>query len=333
MGTAQPVTANSLRATPSGTIGDFGSLAVDINGRTGAGQAGIPVTITPDATAAANGGVTTTATTNDKGCVHLRLHRHRPLHRHVLQGRVRPGRQPQRRVGDRDRGGGGRFDRQQVLPVRPGRAGDRELPDQRAFGNATTWTTSTNGTGFTIGQAPLGTPRYQDLQQHRRRTRPPAAWSTSPSPRPTRPGPASVRATSRRPGAHGLDSLTIPPGGTGTADRARVPPARAGPAPDSHLHQRHQQLRLHAQRRQDAGPLHPDDARLHRHRGRDLDQQHRQRHRRHGTSSYSTWEAIVPWGSYTSAPSTPTARATGPRSPRPWSPASRPAATLRQQAR
>ena len=69
MGTAKPVRPNSLRATPSGTIGDFGSLAVDINGRTGAGQAGIPVTITPDATAAANGGVTTTATTNDKGCV------------------------------------------------------------------------------------------------------------------------------------------------------------------------------------------------------------------------------------------------------------------------
>jgi Tfp pilus assembly protein PilV len=66
---AKPVVANSLRATPSGTIGDFGSLAVDINNRSGNGQADIAVTITPDAEAAAAGGVTTTANTNAKGCV------------------------------------------------------------------------------------------------------------------------------------------------------------------------------------------------------------------------------------------------------------------------
>ena len=69
MRAAKPVVANTLRATPSGTIGDFGSLAVDINGRAGAGQEGIVVKIVPDATAAANGGVTTEATTNSKGCV------------------------------------------------------------------------------------------------------------------------------------------------------------------------------------------------------------------------------------------------------------------------
>ncbi|HYI37271.1 MAG TPA: hypothetical protein VEX39_11725 [Thermoleophilaceae bacterium] len=69
MRAAKPVEANSLRATPSGTIGDFGSLAVDINGRAGAGQEGIVVKIVPDAEAAANGGVTTEATTNAKGCV------------------------------------------------------------------------------------------------------------------------------------------------------------------------------------------------------------------------------------------------------------------------
>jgi len=300
MGTAQPVTSNSLRATPSGTIGDFGSLAVDINGRTGSGQAAIPVTITPDATAAANGGVTTTAPTNDKGC--------------VLFGYIATGRYTVSFSKDG-----------YVLAQNPNAASVSETAvvaadsiasksyqyDQAgratvnyrtssAFGTST-WTGNALGTGFTISQAQLGTPPTKIVNNSALNTAssgfvnfpftaPYQAWAGV---------CASNEPPALLPPVTGVDSLTIPPGGTGTATvrefRVRVQVQRRTSTSTSST-TNYGYLANDTKALVKFTPTTPGCT----------DTVNATWVSNTGsatagtvTSSYSTWEAVVPWGSYT----------------------------------
>ena len=275
MGTTRPVTANSLRATPSGTIGDFGSLAVDINGRTGAGQAGIPVTITPDATAAANGGVTTTAATNDKGCVlfgYIATGRYtvtfskagyvlaqNPNAPSVTETAVVAADSIASKSYQYDQAGGAAVN----------------YRTNNAFGG-TTWTTPANGTEFMIRNAQLGTPSFKTFSNAPAATTASSVWSTSPSPARTRPGPVSASPTSRRLRGSGFAHCSDG-GHEQPRRRPPVPPTGAGPAPHQHVDLVDLELRHDSERRQDCGPLHPDDAGLHTTGGRHpLQQQHHQ---------------------------------------------------------
>ncbi len=194
MGTVKPVVANSLRATPSGTIGDFGSLAVDINDRNGAGQAGISVTITPDATAAANGGVTTTATTNAKGCIlfgYIATGRYTVSFAkpgYVLAANPNAGSVSETAVvaADSIASKSYQYDQAGTAAV--------NYRTNTAYGNST-FTATTNGTGFSIGQAPLGTPSFKTFANTRPARHRAARWCSR-SPAPTRRGRGCARTTS-----------------------------------------------------------------------------------------------------------------------------------------
>lgn len=291
MGSVKPVEENSLRATPSGTIGNFGSLAVDINDRAGAGQAGIAVTITPDAAAAAAGGVTTTGTTNDQGCIvfgYIRSGRYTVSFAkpgYVLAANPNAG-----SVNDVAVVASDAIASKSYQYDVAGRATVNYRTND-SFGSGA-WATSTNGTGFTIANSSLGTPDFKTFTHAGA-----ASGSSGLVNFPFTGGYeawAGVCAGYKPASAGDLGSLTIPPGGTGTATVREF------------------RLRVQVQRRTSrTGSTNygttPNDGRTTvtfspttpgctdsvaaswvSDTG-DI-----------GTSSsnYSTWEAIVPWGSY-----------------------------------
>ena len=297
-----PVVANSLRATPSGTIGDFGSLAVDINDRTGAGQAGIPVTITPDATAAANGGVTTTGTTNTKGCVlfgYIATGRYTVSFAkagYVLAANPNAGSVSESAVvaADSIASKSYQYDQAGAAAV---------LYRTNNAYNGTTWNTNTNGTGFTIANASLGTPDFKTF------TNTAATSATSPVVNFPFTGAYETWAgvcAGNRPPAAATGSLTVPKGAANVPSATAVPPLGVA---------REFRLRVQVQRRNSSSTTSTTNYATTPNDGRTVvrftpttpgctDTVNATWVSNTGTSggataAYSTWEAIVPWGSYT----------------------------------
>lgn len=292
MGASKPVVSNSLRATPSGTIGDFGSLAVDINGRAGAGQSGIAVTITPDATAAANGGVTTTANTNSKGCV---------LFGYIASGRytvsfsksgyVLAPNPNNASVSDETVVAADSIASKTYTYDQAGKASATYVTN--ASYGSTTWGTSTQGTGFTIQNALLGSPDYKTVSHTA------AASYTTPTfayfPFTGAYEAYSGLCTAYKPGSGDVQSMAIGPGGTGTASVREF------------------RLRVQVQRRTSTSggnyATMPNDAKttvkVTPTSSGCTDTVNAAWVSNTGSSSstasanYSTYEAIVPWGSYT----------------------------------
>ena len=282
MRAAKPVVANTLRATPSGTIGDFGSLAVDINGRAGAGQEGIVVKIVPDATAAANGGVTTEATTNSKGCV---------LFGYIATGRytisfAKPGwvlapypNDPTEEdtavvAADSIASKAYQYDQAAAASVRYVR--------NASYGSAT-WggTNTTTGNGFTIQNASLGSPDFKTFANN------PATSLTATSTSGLVNFPytggweawSGVCMGNKPPALADRGSVTLTPGSTVSTDvrefRLRVQVQRRTTSAGGQLRDRPE--------RQHGREVHAHHQRLHQRRDRHLDQQQRrQQHLAHG---------------------------------------------------